>query len=149
MATEFPEGLSQELNEKDEELLKKLKSVYVTSHDPSPPELKKENPLRPLPKVREYQGSPEMGYTEPDMISKGKISMRQALLMIGKHHQDRESNTALALAQEYTLELQTTGKYILDKNFNKGNWYVLTTRLFLTYRPHFEAFQNIRVLRAS
>jgi NADH dehydrogenase [ubiquinone] 1 alpha subcomplex assembly factor 4 len=118
LLTEFPERLSKELNEKDEELLNKLKSVYVTSYDPSPPELKKENPLRPLPKVREYQGVSEMGYTEPDMIPKGKISMRQALLMIGKHHQDPESNTTLTLAQEYTLDLQTTGKDNIIKYFS-------------------------------
>ena len=84
-----------------------LRKVFVTSHDEAFP--KNENPNKPLPRSRENVESPELGYQEPNVVTKGKLSIRQALLLIGRHQHDSTINSAASLAQEFTINPQHAG----------------------------------------
>lgn len=110
--------LIKDVDKRDGELEDRLKSVYVTSHDPTLP-MRENSPNKPLPFSRETVGPPELGYWEPVKITKGKLSIRQALAMIGKHHQSPDSHSVMSLANEYTLHPQVAG--ILVWNVNLTN----------------------------
>lgn len=85
----------------------RLRKVFVTSGNPS---LAKENASKQLPVERKNFEAPEYGYQEPVRVSKGKLSLRQALVMISTFRQDPNLHSALSLAKEYTLHPKTTGK---------------------------------------
>jgi len=85
---------------KDPKLDSNLKDLYVRSYDPEP---KQRDISRPLPSSRENPTVPELGYREPAKITKGKLSIRQALLMINRHQEDSAVNTPSALANEFTI----------------------------------------------
>lgn len=106
---ENPSLVTEDADKQDPDFTQRLNKVYVTSQDPvESPKLKV--PQRPLPQAREYFEPAELGYQEPAKVSKGKLSIRQALLMIGSHCQDPAKNTASALAEIYTIEAERTGK---------------------------------------
>jgi NADH dehydrogenase [ubiquinone] 1 alpha subcomplex assembly factor 4 len=97
----------EEQNKKDETLSSRLKEVYVTSHDVVPGiPIGKE---KPLPSERKNVLQPEFGYEEPARITKGKLSIRQALILIGRHQQDSIKYNALTLANEYTIHPRLAG----------------------------------------
>ncbi|KAK4018163.1 protein NDUFAF4 homolog [Daphnia magna] len=95
-----PDLIDGQLAKKDELLGNRLKQIYVTSRDK--PIIPK-NIEKTLPAERNNVESPEFGYQEPARITKGKLSIRQALLLIGKHHQDPVIHNAVSLANEYTI----------------------------------------------
>ncbi len=95
-----------------------MKEVYVTSKDE--PILQNEI-NKPLPTERKNVGPPEFGYQEPAKVTKGKLTLRQALLLIGRHHQDPDKHTAFSLAQEYTIHPLVAGmilKILFPRNLN-------------------------------
>ena len=99
----------------DPDFAKRLTDVYVTSQDPiAAPKLKV--PQRPLPQAREFSEPAELGYQEPVKVTKGRLSMRQALLMIGSHCQDPANNTASALAEVYTINTERAGELFFIQN---------------------------------
>ncbi|KAI9565759.1 hypothetical protein GHT06_009551 [Daphnia sinensis] len=95
-----PDLIDGQLTKKDELLGNRLKEIYVTSTD-KPITVKQTE--KPLPAERKNVESPEFGYQEPARITKGKLSIRQALLLIGKHHHDPVIHNAMSLANEYTI----------------------------------------------
>lgn len=98
----------EEQSKKDGELHSRLKDVYVTSQDPVEQVTRKADPNKPLPVSRENVEFPDFGYQEPSKIPKGKLSIKQALLLIGKHHQDPTAYTPMKLANEFTLHPTVT-----------------------------------------
>lgn len=101
-----PDLIDGQLAKKDELLGNRLKQIYVTSRDK--PIIPK-NIEKTLPAERNNVESPEFGYQEPARITKGKLSIRQALLLIGKHHQDPVIHNAVSLANEYTIHPRVSG----------------------------------------
>lgn len=101
-----PDLIDGQLAKKDELLGNRLKQIYVTSRDK--PIIPK-NIDKTLPAERNNVESPEFGYQEPARITKGKLSIRQALLLIGKHHQDPVIHNAMSLANEYTIHPRVSG----------------------------------------
>ena len=100
---------------KDGELDSRLKNVYVTSQDPiiADHTNRKTNPDKPMPMSRENVEFPEFGYHEPKQVSKGKLSIRQALLLISKHNQDPMENSPMRLANEFTIHPAVASKILL------------------------------------
>lgn len=62
-----------------------------------------------LPVERKNIEIPEFGYHEPVKVTKGKLSIRQALLMIGRHYQDPSTHNAFFLAKEFTVHPKVAG----------------------------------------
>lgn len=100
-------NLLEEQAKKNQDLDNRLKEVYVTSKDPVLP--KEVTVEKVLPVERKNIERPEFGYHEPVKVTKGKLSIRQALLMIGKHHQDPSTYNAFILAKEFTVHPKVTG----------------------------------------
>jgi len=95
---------------KDPKLDQYLKDVYVESHDPKPQNTNEQS--RPLPSNRENPTVPELGYREPSKVTKGKLTIRQALQLINKHQEDPINNTPSALANEFTISLSVSENII-------------------------------------
>lgn len=108
--TENPDMFNIEMS-KDPKLDKYLKDIYVKSHDPKP--LNTSDSSRPLPTNRENPTIPELGYREPAKITKGKLSIRQALQMINQHQEDPMKNTPGLLANEFTIHPSVAGINLL------------------------------------
>ncbi|XP_040920033.1 NADH dehydrogenase [ubiquinone] 1 alpha subcomplex assembly factor 4 [Toxotes jaculatrix] len=99
------------LNQKNDPLLKLLKSVYVESKDPAAAETSKEviqstnaerRPLRfSLP------GEP-YGLVELSDVPKGKLTIAEALKALSSHQREPQTWTPEKVAQEYSLELKDT-----------------------------------------
>lgn len=79
----------------------------MTSQDVVFPQI--ETPMKPLPVSRGTVEPPELGYQEPSTVTKGKLTMRSALLMLGRHQQDASLNTPGYLANEFTIHPQKAG----------------------------------------
>lgn len=99
--------LFEDQNKKDEILDNRLKEIYVTTQDES--HTQKDTPSKPLPTERRSVEPPEFGYMEPAKVTKGKLSMRQALILIGKHSEDPTVYTAELLAHEHTIHPRVAG----------------------------------------
>ena len=127
----------EEQDKKDKSLDERLKEVYVTSADESI--LNKDAVInKPLPRERKNVDPPEFGYLEPVKVTKGKLSVRQALLLIGKHQQDPVTNTAFLLAKEHTIHPKVAGVTIPKiKDSTKCQ-----NKMLLCNRKYFEVLQN-------
>ncbi|CAG2176815.1 unnamed protein product [Oppiella nova] len=100
----------QELNEKREDLLKRLTSVKVISTDRavSEEELKemkeiKERVRSRLPVSHEGTDIPMHAYVEPASVPKGRISLIRALDFIGKHSKSPEQYDSGTIAKQHAL----------------------------------------------
>ncbi len=98
--------MEEQSNNKDETLNSRLKEVYVTSHDKPEKSVSTE---KPLPLQRKSVEQAEFGYQEPARVTRGKLSIRQALVLIGRHQQDPAKYDALALAKEFTIHPIVSG----------------------------------------
>lgn len=65
---------------------------------------------RPLPLERKTPDDFEYGYLEPNRISPGHCTLRQALKFINDHQLDPESWPAKKIANEYKLKEPLVGK---------------------------------------
>ncbi|EFX72177.1 hypothetical protein DAPPUDRAFT_227633 [Daphnia pulex] len=113
-----PHLMEEQSKNKDETLNSRLKEVYVTSHD------KPEIPIsteKPLPSHRKSVEQAEFGYQEPVRVTRGKLSIRQALVLIGRHQQDPAKYDALALAKEFTIHPIVSGNIL--KHFKTFEYY--------------------------
>lgn len=130
---ENPE-LVKDFDRRDAGFEERLKNVYVTSHDPTLP--KRENsPNKPLPISKETVEAPELGYREPTRVTKGKLSIRQALAMIGKHSQNPDGHSIMSLANEFTIHPHVAG--ISDKHLMTTFVYSpFTNRKYSQILPH-------------
>ncbi|XP_029983833.1 NADH dehydrogenase [ubiquinone] 1 alpha subcomplex assembly factor 4 [Sphaeramia orbicularis] len=105
------------LHQKNDPLLKHLKSVYVDSTDPAEvrpgpgSEISKsasegeEAERRPL---RFSLPGPSLGLVELTDVPKGKLTIAEALKALNSHRQHPQTWTPQKIAQEYALDLKDT-----------------------------------------
>lgn len=122
-----PDLVDDQLNRKNELLDNRLREVYVTSEDKPTTHKAAE---KALPTERKNVGSPEFGYLEPVRITKGKLSIRQALILIGRHHQDPVIHSAMSLANEYTIHPRVSGMNSNSLIYYNQNKFLLLQRIF-------------------
>lgn len=85
---------------KNEELHNKLRHVRVDSQGINP-ELKAK---RHLPEMKTEVEDPEMGFSEPVEVPKGKLSLRNTLDIIVGHKDIKDKKTPEQLAVQYSLK---------------------------------------------
>jgi NADH dehydrogenase [ubiquinone] 1 alpha subcomplex assembly factor 4 len=54
----------------------------------------------------------EFGFKEPERASRGRITLRSALKLIGDHQTDPKEWTANKLAEVYTLKEETVSEWL-------------------------------------
>lgn len=101
--------IDSKLNKKDEGLDKRLKDVYVTSHgrpeDDVTREMKAGNRSnRPLPKDRRMPEEYDFGFKEPERVTYGRTTLRDAINFIAAHQANPNEVTASKIALEYKLK---------------------------------------------
>ncbi|KAL0811988.1 hypothetical protein ABMA28_009386 [Loxostege sticticalis] len=100
--------IDEKLDKKDPELDNRLKDVYVTSfgrpEDDITRERRQHNPERPLPQDRKSLEEFEMGFKEPERVSYGKTTLRQAIDFIGAYQSNPKEATPSKIALEYKLK---------------------------------------------
>nr|XP_022921279.1 protein NDUFAF4 homolog [Onthophagus taurus] len=104
-----PEEFKKAL-EKDDGLDKRLKDVFIRSHDPM---VKHEsqgttNPDRPLPTSRTYVDSGDYGFYEPKKVPLGRVTLRNVVKFISDHQSDKKTFSASKIAEQYLLPEDTT-----------------------------------------
>lgn len=71
--------------------------------------MRQENPNRPLPIGRTTSRDP-YGYQEPQTVSTGRITLRQAIRLLSQHQRDKKTNSIQILAAEYNMSEEDVGK---------------------------------------
>ncbi|XP_043921633.1 NADH dehydrogenase [ubiquinone] 1 alpha subcomplex assembly factor 4 [Protopterus annectens] len=98
--------IREEVLRKDEELLSRLRMIYVTSADP-PAQVQKEKNVgkeeHRLPKSV-LHGDP-FGTLGVKSIPKGKLSVLEAVTLLDNHKRSPKEWTTERIAKEYTVEL--------------------------------------------
>uniref|UniRef100_A0A1A8QET2 NADH dehydrogenase [ubiquinone] 1 alpha subcomplex assembly factor 4 n=2 Tax=Nothobranchius TaxID=28779 RepID=A0A1A8QET2_9TELE len=103
--------VTESVKQKSESLQVLLRSVYVESRDPASTEASKEATVgeeverRPL-RVS-FPGN-ALGLVELTDVPKGKLSLPEALKVLGSHQHQPQTWTPEKVAQEYSLELKDT-----------------------------------------
>ncbi|NXC41672.1 NDUF4 factor, partial [Penelope pileata] len=98
--------IQEEISKKDDRLLTLLKDVYVESRDP--PAQVKDGGGEHLPRKQEEKRLTKLGHLEEldvKKVSKGKISIVEALMLLNNHKLHPQIWTAEKIAAEYSLEL--------------------------------------------
>lgn len=101
------EAVVRETKEQWTELLDRLKSVKVISHDHIKEKMKKDD-SKLLPQNKSYVDSPEFGVFDVKSVPHGKISLRQVVEFLNHHHADPNLWNAELIAKEYKLDLTMT-----------------------------------------
>lgn len=101
--------IDEKLDKKNEELDKRLKDVYVTSfgrpEDDITREIKSDNKSkRPLPQDRKMPEEYDFGFKEPDKVTYGRTTLRDAINFISAHQTNPSEITAAKIALEYKLK---------------------------------------------
>ncbi|NXK97466.1 NDUF4 factor, partial [Formicarius rufipectus] len=99
--------IKEEILRKDSRLLTLLKDVYVESRDP--PVQVKDGSSEHLPRKQEEKRLTKLGHLEAvdvKKVSKGKISLVEALTLLNNHKLHPRIWTAEKIAAEYSLELK-------------------------------------------
>ncbi|NXC32812.1 NDUF4 factor, partial [Campylorhamphus procurvoides] len=99
--------IKEEIQRKDDRLLTLLKNVYVESRDP-PVRVKGEGSEQ-LPSKQEEKRLTKVGHfgaLDVKKVSKGKISIVEALTLLNNHKLHPQIWTAEKIAAEYSLELK-------------------------------------------
>ncbi|NXM65620.1 NDUF4 factor, partial [Serilophus lunatus] len=105
-AADSPE-IKEEIVRKDDRLLTLLKDVYVESRDP--PVRVKDGGGEHLPCKQEEKRLTKLGHLgalDVKKVSKGKISIVEALTLLNNHKLHPQMWTAEKIAAEYSLELK-------------------------------------------
>uniref|UniRef100_A0A3Q3JGJ1 NADH dehydrogenase [ubiquinone] 1 alpha subcomplex assembly factor 4 n=1 Tax=Monopterus albus TaxID=43700 RepID=A0A3Q3JGJ1_MONAL len=100
------------INQKNDPLLKLLRSVYVESKDTAPAaeaskEVKVDKQVERRPLRFSLKGD-FYGLMDLTDVPKGKLTITEALKALGSHQQQPQTWTAEKIAQEYSLELKDT-----------------------------------------
>uniref|UniRef100_A0A8D8D2R8 Protein NDUFAF4 homolog n=1 Tax=Culex pipiens TaxID=7175 RepID=A0A8D8D2R8_CULPI len=98
---EYPELVNKQ-NKKDELLDDNLKQVYVTSTRSEPTRQRQLEYALPLD--RSAVDDFEFGHLEPQKVSKGRCTLRQAMEFISNHQTDPSQWTAAAISKRYDLK---------------------------------------------
>lgn len=106
---EHPEFL-KEMKRKNTSLDDRLRKVFVVSNDPEHNIKQKASDHRPLPMNRKSPAVPEFGFQEPDTITEGKVTFKQAIKFITDHQEDSKKWNNEAIAQHYKLDAKVVGK---------------------------------------
>ncbi|NWR93010.1 NDUF4 factor, partial [Furnarius figulus] len=99
--------IKEEIQRKDDRLLTLLKDIYVESKDP-PVRVKDEGSAQ-LPCKQEEKRLTKLGHfgaLDVKKVSKGKISIVEALTLLNNHKLHPQIWTAEKIAAEYSLELK-------------------------------------------
>uniref|UniRef100_A0A803W4H9 NADH dehydrogenase [ubiquinone] 1 alpha subcomplex assembly factor 4 n=1 Tax=Ficedula albicollis TaxID=59894 RepID=A0A803W4H9_FICAL len=99
--------IKEEVLRKDDRFLTLLKDVYVESRDP--PAQVKHGGGEHLPSKQEEKRLTKLGHLEAldvKKVSKGKISLVEALTLLNNHKLQPQIWTAEKIAAEYSLELK-------------------------------------------
>lgn len=110
---ENPESIT-ELLKKDATLDTHLKNIYVKSYDPidiSANVKIAENPDRPLPLNRKILEFQEFGYSEPKIVTPGRITLRQVLKLISKHQANPKAWDNTKEALNYNISEENLSKF--------------------------------------
>ncbi|KAM3602586.1 uncharacterized protein V6R79_006900 [Siganus canaliculatus] len=103
----------EKINQKNDPLLKLLKSVYVESTDPAEAaaEPSKEVTASKAAERRPLQFNMPgdlYGLVELTDVPKGKLTIAEALKAMNSHQRQPQTNTPEKIAQEYSLDLKDT-----------------------------------------
>ncbi|NWS90211.1 NDUF4 factor, partial [Toxostoma redivivum] len=99
--------IKEEVLRKDDKLLTLLKDVYVESRDP--PVRVKDGGSEHLPSKQKEKRLTKLGHLEAldvKKVSKGKISLVEALTLLNNHKLQPQIWTAEKIAAEYSLEVK-------------------------------------------
>ncbi|CAH0393683.1 unnamed protein product [Bemisia tabaci] len=91
----------EELQKKNEDLDKNLKSVYVKSV-PGSTDLPRNIDM--LPKRTRYESPFEYGYQDPETAPPGRYTLTQIVQILTEYHEDRDENSAKKLAIKYNID---------------------------------------------
>ncbi|CAD0205140.1 unnamed protein product [Chrysodeixis includens] len=103
--------IDEKLDKKDEELDIRLKDVYVTSHGRPEVDVTEEMRLkakskRALPLDRTVPPEYDFGFKEPEKVTYGRTTLRDALNFISAHQTNPNEVTASKIALEYKLRVE-------------------------------------------
>lgn len=97
--------IQEQLSRKDTDLDDRLKKVFVTSRDRSVvPDPEKININRPLPTDTKRQEDSDYGHLEPEFVTPGKVTLRQAIQFISDHQMDEKKFPLPKLVEQYKLK---------------------------------------------
>ncbi|XP_055538177.1 protein NDUFAF4 homolog [Wyeomyia smithii] len=94
--------LVKQLSQKNQALDDNLKSVFVTSTDPTV--MPAESSGKNLPTDRTSADDFEFGHLEPTKVAKSRCTLRQAMKFIGNHQTSPSEWTAARIAAEYYMK---------------------------------------------
>lgn len=106
-ATDADPQLDDKIQKKNQELDNWLKKVYVTSEGRPEDDITREiqqNPNKILPQDRKPVESFDYGLKEPERISYGKTTLRNAISFITAHQTDPKEASTQKIALEYKLK---------------------------------------------
>ncbi|XP_059472636.1 protein NDUFAF4 homolog [Neocloeon triangulifer] len=102
---EHPEVLLEQ-TKKLTDLDKRLKTVFVVSHDPEHDVKQQPSSNRPLPVARNSPQRPEFGFEEPAEVAPGKVTLKNVLQFIYDHQTDPLKWSKENIAKQYKLEAE-------------------------------------------
>lgn len=112
-------NIDEKLDKKNEDLDNRLKDVYVTSFGRPEDDITREKTAenkskRPLPQDRRMPEEYDFGFKEPDRVTYGRTTLRDAINFISAHQTNPDEVTAAKIAFEYKLKeehVQSVLKY--------------------------------------
>ncbi|XP_071438773.1 NADH dehydrogenase [ubiquinone] 1 alpha subcomplex assembly factor 4-like [Hetaerina americana] len=108
LSRENPEFIEQQAR-KDKYLHERLKSVYLKSYDvKEEPKSKASDAVKSLPINRSTPEETDLGFIEPKMISRGRVTLRQALKFIAEYQADPKSSVVSTIAAQHHISLEMT-----------------------------------------
>lgn len=101
---EIPD-IAEKLSRKDLDLDDRLKKVFVTSKDRTmAPDPEKINLNRPLPLDTKRQADYDYGHKEPENITPGRCTLKQAIQFISDHQTDAKLWPLPKIVDQYKLK---------------------------------------------
>lgn len=97
--------IQEQLSRKDSDLDDRLKKVFVTSKDRQiVPDPERININRPLPVDTKRQEDSDYGHLEPEFITPGKVTIKQAIQFISDHQTDEKKFPLPKIVDQYKLK---------------------------------------------
>ncbi|XP_037823739.1 protein NDUFAF4 homolog [Lucilia sericata] len=122
---ELDPNFLEKLNKKDSALDERLKNVYVTSQDRFIDyglKRSQSSEDKQLPLDRHTPEDFEFGYMEPQRITIGRCTLRQALKFITDHQSEPEKWTPAKIAEDYKMKPELVDNIL--KYFRSYNIYI-------------------------
>ncbi|CAG0921474.1 unnamed protein product [Notodromas monacha] len=101
---------NKNIHEKNESLHERLKPLIINSEPYKKPA---EDPNRPLPKSRATLEEFKYGLKEPEKVPPGRLTIRSAMDLLGKHTENPTQWNTEALAKHFVLKPELT-QNVLD-----------------------------------